>query len=230
MRSAVFQKTIEQLKDRDVIISFSGGKDSWVILDLAKRFSKRVEAFAMELVPGLEVFERPLRDAEQRYGINIKRYPNWTRASYLEMGTYCFEPEYVPIISLADIQRLARYEFGIADVATGTKRSDSSARRRQANALTKTPGLLAPIFDWKQRDVVSYCRTQRLPIYPGLTQYCGSISSGVGLETDTLCWLHDWHPEDFRKIEQTFPFIQAAVLRRDWYGIGPKAKPRPAAT
>jgi len=44
-------------------------------------------------------------------------------------------------------------------------------------------------------------------------------TSGVGLVTRSLLWLHENEPDDFKKILRWFPFAEAVVYRRKYYGI-----------
>jgi len=86
VRATAIQRAVALLEGRDVLVSYSGGKDSLIILDLAKRVGRRVEAFTMELVPGLAVVDRAIAWAETRYKLTIRRYPHWLRAVFAVNG------------------------------------------------------------------------------------------------------------------------------------------------
>jgi phosphoadenosine phosphosulfate reductase len=64
-----------------VIVSYSGGKDSAVVLDLCHRYFKTVHAFFMYQVSDLSFQEATLRRAEKKYGIEIYRVPHFENST-----------------------------------------------------------------------------------------------------------------------------------------------------
>lgn len=60
-----------------VIVSYSDGKDSRVVMDLCVRLFRRVEAFFMYFVPGLECEQIGIAQAERRWGVKIRQYPDF---------------------------------------------------------------------------------------------------------------------------------------------------------
>ena len=49
-----------------------------------------------------------------------------------------------------------------------------------------------------------------------------SVTSGVGLDHASLCWLHDSHPEDFKKLLEWYPYAEACIWHREWYDVKPE--------
>ena len=45
-------------------------------------------------------------------------------------------------------------------------------------------------------------------------------ASGTDLSIQSLLWLHDHWPADFARVCAYFPFAEAVVWRRTFYGIG----------
>jgi 3'-phosphoadenosine 5'-phosphosulfate sulfotransferase (PAPS reductase)/FAD synthetase len=200
-----------------LLVSYSGGKDSNVILDLATRTFKRVECFFMYFVPDLECIEEALDGARRRYGVPIHQYPHWLLGRTIASGAYCLNRRVHAEFgewSLRDIYTLAVADTKIQRIATGAKRDDSLWRRRNMSQ-TRYADVVYPIEFWNKLDVVGYLRSRGLPI-PSST---GRNASGIDLSTPSLLWLHDNHPRDFQRLCEVFPFAEAVIWRRTWYGV-----------
>ena len=202
-----------------MLVSFSGGKDSWICLDLAKRVANRVAAFTMELVPGLEIMESKLMAAEARYKLRIRRYPHWLRAKFQHFGVYCFAAPTVQMLDINDIYAVARADAGIRYIVTGAKKGDSLWRRRTGVLKFAGPDLKAPIWDWSTRDVLAYLKMNGIERPDG----DGRNASGVDLSIESITYLHDHYHADYKKIEARFPFVGAIIKRRELYGVGAMA-------
>jgi len=217
MKLAALDRAIEKVKGKDVLVSFSGGKDSWIVLDICSRYAKRFEAFFMYVVPDLESIQEQMDLAEARYGIKVRHYPHWMRAAYMREGVFCFEKADAPFLAINDIYAVARDDAGIELIGHGAKRADSVWRAQSGAKKFLNGEIVAPLWDWTSRDVMAYLAIRKLPIPPSTNQRV----NGIGLDTETICWLYDRYPNDFRKIEEAFPFCGAAVKRREWFDIGP---------
>ncbi|HZQ45959.1 MAG TPA: hypothetical protein VFC07_03025, partial [Verrucomicrobiae bacterium] len=77
-----------------------------------------------------------------------------------------------------------------------------------------------PIKGWNKHDVLAYLRMQNIPL-PDAHQ---GNTSGVDLSTRSLLWLHDAYPDDFKLLCRYFPYAEAVVYRRKFYGIGQETK------
>lgn len=62
-----------------VLVAYSDGKDSRVVMDLATRYFKRVEGFYMSFVPYLEYINAGLAQAAKQWGVKIHQFPHWSR-------------------------------------------------------------------------------------------------------------------------------------------------------
>ncbi len=203
------------MQGKDVLVSFSGGKDSRIVLDLAKRVGKRVAVFAMELVPGLQVFEEGLRWAEDRYRVTIRRYPHWLRGALAREGIYCFHRPDAPRLDINDIYAVARADAKIDLVVTGAKRGDSLWRRRTGAIKFAGDRVKAPLWDWSSRDVAAYRSVHNL----GDAATDGRRASGVDLSVECVLYLHENYPKDYAKLEACYPFVGAIVHRKKWFGL-----------
>ena len=217
----LFGETIDRLskaaeEDSRAVVSFSGGKDSLVCLDLASRCFKQVSAFFMYFIPGLECCELALDAARKRWGVTIVQYPHWTMVDALRNGLYCFNglwTDDLPRINLTDIWALARRETKSRWVIRGSKDSDSVWRRRTL-ATFKQEDALHPIQKWTKRDVVAYLHSRKIP----LPDAASGNATGIGLQSHSLLWLAEKWPNDFKKLCAVFPFAEAVVWREKWYG------------
>lgn len=202
-----------------ILVAYSDGKDSRVVMDLCVRIFKRVEAFFLYFIPGLECEQIGLAQAERRWGVKIRHYPDFrVIVGAMKAGMYC-HPSYkrddLPQYKLEDAYQAARIDSGIRLIATGIKKSDSSFRRRFLAATKDKPDIIHPLIEWNKYDVLSYLQTRAIPVPDGGS---GATSSGVDLSVKSLLWLHDTWPDDFRRLCEYFPFAEAVVWRRKFYG------------
>lgn len=220
MKQNIFQKTFKHLEtfaetNEDILISYSGGKDSLIVLDMCSKIFKRVVCFFMYIVPGLSICETQIKYAQDRYGVEIIQYPHWLLSHWLKAGVYrnpSYKFDNLPDLKPNDIYALAREDSGIYLIATGMKRSDTLWRKR--NLSQETPGVIHPLINWNKYEVLAYCKLNNIPL-PDAAE--GNVS-GIDLSERTLLWLHDKHPEDFRKLLRVFPFAEVPVYRRKFYG------------
>jgi len=216
--SAIYDKTVDDLQkraleNRRIAVSFSGGKDSLVTLDLCRKAFQEVICFFMYFIPGLEHIEKQLAYARERWHVEIIQYPHPNLTDNLIGGIYC--PNYYKLddlmpFKIADIYRLVKKETGATLIATGSKRSDYYMRM-----AVQVKDTFLPLKDWNKFDVMAYLQRAKIP----LPQSSGKATTGVGLATPSLLWLHDTYPEDFKKLLTFFPYAEAAVWRRTYYGI-----------
>jgi len=213
------EQAIETVRGKHVIVSFSGGKDSLVVMDLAVRHAASVHAFFLELLP-LTVMDAQLAIAEQRWGIPIRRLPHWLRYEYWKFGAYCFHHSEMAELRLNDLYGVIRKESGAKLIVTGAKASDSLWRRRTGVAKFAGDDLKAPLWHWSKKDVLQYLRAKKIP----QPDNDGRNATGIDLSYPSVLWLYDNYPDDFRRLEQLYPFVGAIIKRREWYGYSGGAK------
>jgi phosphoadenosine phosphosulfate reductase len=200
-----------------ILVAYSGGKDSIVVLDLCSRIFDHVEGFFMYLIPGLECVEDAIEAARQKYGIKIHSYPHWVARKFIANGIYTsewFGYEAVPKWTLQDVYAYAMKDTGIPHIATGAKKADSAWRRRFM-ATAHFESILNPLVSWHKYDVISYLRSHGIPEPPS----SGKSATGIDLSVPSLLWLHDTYPRDFARLLKVFPFAGAVIARREFYGI-----------
>jgi phosphoadenosine phosphosulfate reductase len=200
-----------------IIIAFSGGKDSLVIMDMACRMFDQVEAYFMYLVPHLECVDEEIEKGRKRFGVNIRMYPHWILQKMVQEGVYTsewFGYQSLPEWKLRDVYAFAIKDIGINCVATGAKATDSSWRRRFMSTA-HFDAVINPIAKWHKYDVISYLRSHDIALPPS----SGKSATGVDLSTPSLLWLHDQYPKDYARLLKVFPFAQAVIARREMYGV-----------
>lgn len=173
----------------------------------------------MYFVPGLKCVEDQMAEAKERWGVEVIYYPHWVLFKCLQGGVFCNEglhKEDMPDFALHDIYLWAMQETGIRCLATGAKKADGMWRRRYfylARSWEKE-GVFYPVKGWMERDVLAYLAAKKIPVPVGDSR----TASGVDLTANSLLWLHDHHPEDFKKLCEWFPYAEAVVWRRKFYG------------
>jgi len=204
------------------LVSFSTGKDSLAVMDLCTRAFDRVIPFFMYLVPGLSFIEERLADAHKRWGTPVLQFPHWVLFKCLRNGIYC--PNHhsfddLPNFKLFDIYEMVVEETGIPIIAHGGKTADGLWRRRMMSATgasKKCSHIFYPIRSWSKYDVMAYLDSRKIPI-PQESK--DRRAAGVDLGTSSLLWMHDNHPEDFKKLCETFQYADSVVARRTFYNV-----------
>lgn len=225
--TGTIMKTLQRMErfsqqHEEVLVSYSGGKDSLVTLDIAHKYFKKITCFFMYFVRGLEVAEAMLDLARQRYGVEILQYPHWATLIEYSQNGYRWPSQRLSAlpddISIHHVERLVMSDTHIPIILHGGKRSDSQWRRQQMN-IDKKAGRnhrIYPLEDWNKHHVHSYLVRNNLPIPPS----DGSAASGLGLTASCILWLYDAHRADYLKVKRIFPFVEAVVRRREFYGVG----------
>ncbi len=202
----------------EVIVSYSGGKDSAVVLDLACKYFKTVHAFFMYQVPELSFQEEILKWAENRYGLEIYRVPHFELGQTMRYGAFCRTDLSVPEIKMKDIYSHVRDVFACHWIAGGERKADSLSRRHLISlrgSADRARGRMMPIAYWKKEHVNAYIQSNKLRVSPESRVLGYSFR---GLRPGDMHKIKEHYPEDFKKIERMFPFVGAAVARGDIYG------------
>jgi len=211
-------------KSDAVLVSFSGGRDSLVVMDLCLRVFARVEAFFMQVVPGLETVEGPAIEAAAKFGVKLHLVPHWIAFRLKRYGVYCFDPierDEWPDIKIRDIYALMIEETGIPIVATGAKRVDSIWRKRYLDSTKGWTEVVNPIVGWSKHEVAAYLTSHKIPLPKGSTgkNELGAeeakAAGGIDLSKGAVCLLYDRSPEDYAILEAEFPFVGAIIKQRE---------------
>lgn len=206
-------KTMSKITNK-VLVSYSGGKDSAVVLDLCTHFFDYVEAFFMYIVPGLSFQEEFIRKAELKYGIKVHRIPHFMLSEFYRYGTFRALDFSVPIVSVRETYNYIREKTGIYWIAAGERISDSTVRRamikHDGGSINDKRGRFFPIAEWTKKDVLDYIRFKKLFVSRESEILGFSFRSLGGLELQKI---KEKFPQDFQKIKSCFPYIEASIMR-----------------
>lgn len=213
------QRTIDAVrKETDGIIVFcSLGKDSLVTLDLVYKQFLRVICVFMYFVPHLEHIDRWINWCKSRYpNVEFMEVPHWNLSYILRGGLYCVPNPKVKLIKLADVIRAIRLKTGAYYTFLGMKKADGMNRRLMLKGYEENNfqnnGLVYPLANWTQKDVLTYMRQNNLP---EPVRYSLKASSGAGFNLDCFLWLRENFPQDLQKIYKTFPMSERILFEYD---------------
>lgn len=205
-------ETAAAITDR-VLVSFSGGKDSVVTLDLCMKHFKHVEGFFMYQVHGLSFQEAIIRYYEDKYSIPIHRIPHFELSQWLRYGAFRNYDFSCPIVSVKETYDYIRDNTGIWWIAAGERISDSVWRRaiiKSSGTIDEKRGRFYPIAEWGKDAVRAYIRQRKLRV--------GAESEKLGFSFRSfapkdLIAIRDNFPADYAKIKEWFPLVDVNILQ-----------------
>ena len=219
---------VGRIPTTEVLIGLSGGKDSLAVLDLCAhsgRFS-RLACYYLYLVDGIECIESHVRLVAKRYDAELHKVPHPDLVTMLKHGAYG------PQVRRAeegrewrhtDAENAARARAGIEWVATGHKACDSLDRRAMLSTFPDGVNTKAhrayPVRAWSQADVWAYVNQKKIPTPVRFPLGKSGRMSGFNLKPDTLVFLREHYPEDYRRVVDVFPFVEAAIFRHEKLGV-----------
>lgn len=203
-------------KTDEVIVSYSGGKDSLVLLDLCTKVFSKVHAFYMYIVKDISFQMRMLDYAEKKYKIEIKYYPHWLLSRWYKNNTYRLPDSNtfdIKNLNINDIEQTARNYFNTDMVLTGIKQADSIDRRiylrtLKLSAINEKGQKAHPLSFWNKGMVMSYIKRFKLPT----PENFGLNSFDIELVPNKIIPIKNKYPEDYEKIKQQFPLIDSLLV------------------
>lgn len=216
MSTVLFDTIKTQAKITDsVIVAFSGGKESVVVLDLCFRYFKKVQPFFMYICPNLSFQERTLEWYEKKYQTTIIRMPHMDVSEFFHYGSFRISDSSFPIISINDIYKWIRLYSDMWWIAAGERIDDSIVRRammKKSGSIDVQRGRLYPVSMWKKKEIIDYIKFHNL--------YLGADSRKMGFSFKSL-WgkellmVKNYFPDDYQKILRLYPFAAAGVKREE---------------
>lgn len=198
-----------------VIVSFSGGKDSCVTLDLCYRYFKNVKAFFMYQVPNLSFQEASIRFAEEKYGIEIMRIPHFELSYFMRYGVFCKGDAGVRIVNPIEAYSFVRLQTDAWWIAAGERITDSIVRRamiKKSGSVDEKRGRFYPIAQFTKKDIDAYVAHHRLKVSPESKLLGHSFRS---LSPEDLNAVKKHYPKDFERILEFFPLAEASAYRHE---------------
>lgn len=214
---------LKYLRERTnkVILFYSGGKDSLVLLDMLSSLFDEVHCVFMYFIKDLE-HQQPLLIYPKRYpNVILHQLPHWMLSHYYQNDYYRFHrlEKNVPLLKLTDIEQNAKTLTGAEWVVNGAKRSDSLNRNLMLgtlkfNSIQEVSKRVYPLAEWKKKDVLAYMKANKIikPVEYGIAK-----SNGVDLKLDVLLFLRKEYPGDYYKILIHFPFAEKLVFNHDYH-------------
>jgi len=220
MSTALFDPIKTQSKITDsVIVAFSGGKESVVVLDMCFRYFKKVQPFFMYICPNLSFQERTIAWYEKKYQTSIIRVPHMDVSEFFHYGSFR-PPDYTfPIVSINDIYHYIRLQSDIWWIAAGERINDSIVRRammKKSGSIDTQRGRFYPVAMWNKHEVIDYIKFHHLYLGEDSRKLGFSFKSLWGKE---LAMLKEYFPDDYQKVIRQYPFAEAGVLRFEKYGV-----------
>lgn len=205
-------------KTDECLLFCSLGKDSLVVLDLIYPKFKRIVCVFMYFVQGLEHVDMYIRYVKARYpNIEFVEAPHWNLTYIFRGGLYCPPNPKVKLLKLADIVNTLRIKYNIEYCFLGMKKADGMNRRLMLNGYAQdfyeNKGLVYPLAEWNQKEVLTYMKMHRLP---EPVRYGKNASNGVGFNLDCFLWLRDNYPQDLEKIYDVFPLSRRILYEYDY--------------
>jgi len=201
-------KQISQfLKNEPIIVMFSTGKDSIVMSDLlVKHYPGKIEFVFLYFVQGLEIKQRIIDHYEKRWNVKIHQQPHYGTLSMKTGKKH----------KMGDIERGLRVKFDISYIAQGIRRDESVARRGQLAHLPygidEKYKKLYPIANFSAKDVMAYIKLNKLPLP---VEYSHGFKHDLSVpDVDALVYLKHNFPNDYKKVIDDFPQLEAQVWAR----------------
>ena len=218
--------TLKWLRNQtdSVILFYSGGKDSLVLLDLLSKYNfKRIACCFMYLVKDMEHQKSQLNWIKKYKNTELIQYPHWVLSMYKQDGWYMHNTaanRNCKKLKLTDIYAKAKKDTGIDWIVNGAKRADSFNRRiwlgsLKFNAISTKSNVVYPLSYWKKADVMQYNRFHGIikPIkYPSKN----SRSQGFDISAEILNWLREKYPKDLQKLLKVFPLAGVLLTEYDY--------------
>lgn len=203
-------RSISQRTDR-VLLFYSGGKDSIVLLDLLTPHFKEVVCVFMYFVKDLDHIDRYLSWATKRYSnVTMMQVPHWNLTYVLRSGTFCVPNPRVKLMKLADVDKAVKLQTGIEYSFYGMKKADSLNRRLMLMSEGPVIGdKVYPLSDWTGKEVLAYMKQKKLPMP---VRYSDKASGGVGFSPECYRWMKHNAPGDLEKVLRAFPLSEKILI------------------
>lgn len=215
------QIVIDNIKSKtdEVMLFCSLGKDSLVVLDLIAQHFKRIVCVFMYFVKDLEHINRFANQICKRYtNVEFVQVPHWTLSYVLRGGMYSVpNPKIKKLLKLADVVKATRLKYGIEYCFLGMKKADGMNRNLMLKGYEQNKyenaGMVYPLADWTQKEVLAYMRMHRLP--EPVRYGTKTASNGVGFNLDCHLWMREHFPQDLEKFYQAFPLSRRILFEYD---------------
>lgn len=225
-------KKLDDLGVKQVIVGYSGGKDSLTVLDLSVRHfgAENVRTFFLYTLPNLECESSLIGLAKKRYGVDTIQLPSPEIYGLIREG---YARPFSPTMQISmsrpykwnDVEKIVRYKTGFRWLMYGHRQQDSLHRRGMLNrcqglwetaySSDKLIQRAYPLWQWSHKDVFTYLKTHKLPI-PHMFDAGVINTSGLSLlDAETLLYVQNHYPNDYKRLKAVFPALDVPIQRME---------------
>lgn len=202
-----------RVKSDACLLFCSLGKDSLVTLDLIYPKFDRIVCVFMYFVKDLDHINNWIKWVKSKYPkVEFMEVPHWNLSYILRSGLYCVPNPKIKLIKLVDVIKSVRLQTGVYYTFLGMKKADGMNRNLMLKGYApayENNGLVYPLAEWTQKDVLSYMKMKRMP---EPVRYGVKASNGLGFNIDCFKWLLDHYPNDLKKIYKVFPMSERILF------------------
>lgn len=212
--SSMVINTVREQTDR-VILFYSCGKDSIVLLNMVAPLFKEVICVYMYFVKDLNHINRFIQYSKSRYNnVRFLEVPHWNLSRALKIGLFCQPQKDIKILRLRDVVERVRAKTGIEWCFIGMKQADSLNRRLmlrtyESEAINWDSKIAYPLSIWKKKEILSYIKFNNLPTP---VEYSKEAGNGLWFDLKVYLWLKDNEPDDLKKILRAFPLSEKILF------------------
>lgn len=198
-----------------VVLFYSGGKDSIVILDMIVPFFKKIFCVHKYTVPQMGWFE-PYREWCRHYGnTEYIEVPDLVWYGMKKYGIYCPPNNDIKMPkNHAEVEETIKAKLGCKYAFNGMKGVDGFMKRMrlklwERNYYISTKFNAYPLAKWTNPEVRKYLQVKNLikPFHFSNAKDA-ELSQGFGLTADVLMIMRNKYPSDYKKILQEFPYAE----------------------
>lgn len=196
-------------KIKSVIVFFSTGKDSVVLLDLCHKYFENIKAVYLYYVPELRYKNKILKLYEDRYNIKIEQCPQYDVSKILKK--HSISGKNIQTIKPVDLEIFLREKFNAEYCAYGYKMQDSVFRggilndKNCINGINQREKRIYPLTRWSHKEIFEYIKKEKLPLSFEYDYGFRDINIFSG---DALEFIKEKSPDDYRKIIKFYPFLE----------------------
>ncbi len=226
---ALFDKVKKRNGDR-ALLSFSAGKDALAAALALREHYEEVVPFYMYLVPGLSFVEESLGYYERKlFKRPVLRVPHpsflrWTKTHLFTdpVKAASVDELEIPQLSFTDLEVMVRQEEDLDPdclVATGVRAEDGPIRMmaiRKYGPITLSKKKWHPNWDCSKREVVDVIAKEGLKLS---AEYQWMKRSFDGIHVGYLGPIKKNAPQDYQRILDWFPLVEAEVWRHERAGL-----------
>lgn len=211
---------LKNVKLKEAILFFSGGKDSIASLDLIRDRIENITAIYLYFIPGLEYKKELFQYYENRYGIKILEFPHPFYYTYQINNVYGMENQTngkfkKKDLTVGNFYRKYKNEFKIEYSIIGDKRADNITRARilfKHGAVDVVNKIIYPVAYFSNKEVYRYIEEKKLILHKCYhSGFKGDITTPFS--KDTLLFFKENYINDFYKILEIFPQIESILHR-----------------